>query len=84
MTPETLQGWLQVGVSGLLLAALFLGGRGLWVFGWAYSSMVKAYEERLAALEKDRDEWKKLAIHNLQLTAKLTEVSERIVQRTGE
>jgi hypothetical protein len=79
MTPETLQGWLQVGVSGLLLAALFLGGRGLWVFGWAYSSMVKAYEERLAALEKDRDEWKHIAMHNLQLTAKVVDVAAKAV-----
>jgi hypothetical protein len=79
MTPETLQGWLQVGVSGLLLAALFLGGRRLWVFGWSYEALMKQYEERLAALEKDRDEWKKLAMHNLQLTAKLTEVAERAV-----
>jgi hypothetical protein len=79
MSPETLQGWLQVGVSGLLLAALFLGGRKLWVFGWQWSAMQEQYEERLAALEKDRDEWKKLAMHNLQLTAKLTEVAERAV-----
>jgi hypothetical protein len=84
MTPETLQGWLQVGVSGLLLVALFLGGRKLWVFGWQFADMAKQYEERIAALERDRDEWKKLAMHNLQLTAKLTEVGERIVERTGE
>jgi hypothetical protein len=77
MTPEAIQGWLQVGAAGLLVAALFLGGRKLWVFGWQYQAMVAQYEERLETCRKDRDEWKHLAMRTLQLQAKLTEVAEK-------
>ncbi len=66
MTPEQIQGWLQIGLGGLMLAALFLGYRRIWVFGW-YA----------ADLEKQRDEWKQMAIGGLEAAAEVARAARK-------
>jgi hypothetical protein len=65
VTPEQIQGWLQLGLGGLMLAALFLGHRRIWVFGSFYSAM-----------EKDRDEWKAIALQGLQTARDVAEAAK--------
>lgn len=66
MTPEVLQGWLQIGLGGLLLAALVFGYRRIWVWGWLYEDVVK-----------QRDEWKQMAIHGLEAAAEVAKAAKR-------
>lgn len=73
MTPEQLQGWLQVGLGGLMLMALFLGFRKIWVWGW-YA----------ADLERQRDEWKAMAIGGLKAAADVAEAARQHTTFTAE
>lgn len=60
------QGWLQLGVGGLALAALFLGYKRIWVFGW-----------QLSAAETDRDFWRGVALNLLKVNDKAITVAEK-------
>lgn len=73
MTPEQLQSWLQLGIGGIMLGALFLGFKRIWVWGW-YA----------AALEKERDEWKAMAIHGLQAALDVAQASKKHTTLTPE
>lgn len=73
MTPEQLQGWLQLGIGGLMLAALFLGFRRIWVFGWLYDGAIK-----------DRDEWKTLALKAMGNTQDVAEAAKAHTTFTPE
>jgi hypothetical protein len=68
VTPEQIQGWLQIGLGGIMLAALFMGYRRIWVFGWLYTEAVK-----------DRDEWKALALGRLTSDADVASSARRFV-----
>jgi len=57
---------LQLGLGGLMLVALFLGFRRIWVWGW-YAT----------ALEKERDEWKQMALGGLKAAADLAQASKK-------
>ena len=48
----------DITVAGLLGFVLYGGWRRWWVWGWAYKDVL----ERLATLERDRDEWKFMAM----------------------
>lgn len=56
-----------------MLAALFLGYRRIWVFGW-YA----------ADLEKQRDEWKTMAIHGLQAAIEVAQAAKQHTTFTPE
>lgn len=64
MTPDQIQGWLQIGVGGLLLLALFAGFKRVWVWGWMYAEM-----------QRDRDEWKAIALRALPVVDKAVTVA---------
>lgn len=51
------------GVVGVLLVILWGGVRKWWVFGWRYTE-----------LEKERDEWKALALRSTNLAESLSEL----------
>jgi hypothetical protein len=51
-----------------MLAALFLGYKRIWVFGWLYLEVVK-----------DRDEWKALALGRLTSDADVATTARRFV-----
>ena len=73
MTPEQIQGWLQLGLGGIMLAALFLGYRKIWVWGWYATD-----------LEHQRDEWKQMAIHGLEAAASVAQAATRHTTLTSE
>lgn len=56
-----------------MLAALFLGFRKIWVWGW-YS----------AQLERERDEWKAMALKGLQTAADMAQAGKQHTQLTPE
>jgi hypothetical protein len=68
VTPEQIQGWLQLGLGGFMLAALFLGYKRVWVFGSYYAEAVK-----------DRDEWKALALGRLTTDANVAQAARQAV-----
>ncbi|HWF66551.1 MAG TPA: hypothetical protein VN670_04570 [Acidobacteriaceae bacterium] len=53
------------GIATLLGIVIFGGVKRIWVFGWQYSE-----------LEKDRDRWMGIAMDNLKLASKATEVAK--------
>jgi hypothetical protein len=74
MNFETIQGWLQLGVGGLLLAALFLGARRFWVFGWVHREIVERLEKEVETMTIDRNYWRDVALRG-------TNVAETVVRR---
>jgi hypothetical protein len=68
MTAEQIQGWLQLGLGGTMLAALFLGYKRVWVFGSYYTEAIK-----------DRDEWKALALGRLTNDANVASAARAFV-----
>jgi hypothetical protein len=69
VSPESIQLWLQLGLGGLMLMALFLGFRRIWVFGSFYSEM-----------QADRDQWKAVALRSLMTAEKSVHVAETAVK----
>lgn len=53
----------QGGVLGLLFFILVGGYRQWWVFGWQY----KESEERIEKTERERDDWRDIALHGTNL-----------------
>lgn len=66
MTPDQAQSWLQIGVGGLILVALFLAYKRIWVWGW-----------QLQQTEKERDEWKAMALDGLKAAADVAQASRK-------
>lgn len=66
MTPEAIQGWLQIGVAGFLLVALLLGHRRVWVWGWL-----------LVSVEADRNFWRDIALRSMGHAEKAIGVAAR-------
>lgn len=62
-----------LGVTGLLFAALFGLYKKWWVPGWAYRE-----------LERERDEWKQMAIHGLEAAAEVAQAAKRHTTFTPE
>jgi hypothetical protein len=73
VSPEQIQGWLQLGLGGLMLVALFLGHRRIWVFGWL---LIEA-ETRLDEMQADRDFWRNTALKAMGHTDKAMDVAKK-------
>lgn len=69
MSPRDL---IDLGIAGLLLAALFGGAKGVWVYGRVHQEMIDHLTRRIDELVRERDEWKRLALRG-------TEVAEKAV-----
>jgi hypothetical protein len=52
--------FLDLGVAGLILAAIILGWRRYWVFGWKYEEVVR-----------ERDAWREIALRSLGVAEQL-------------
>lgn len=63
----------QGGVLGLLGLLIFGGYRKWWVFGWQY----KDAEERTTKAEKERDDWRDLALHGTTLAEQTVDLFRR-------
>jgi hypothetical protein len=51
------------GLVGVLVAILIAGMKGYWVWGWSYKECL----ERERQLRQERDEWRDLAVHGMDL-----------------
>lgn len=81
-----LESWLQIGVGGLMLAALVLGYRKIWVWGWIYQEKAR-----------EASEWKGLYLTSIRhaedvavaarqhttLTPEEADVALRIIREAG-
>ena len=72
--PDQVQGWLQLGLGGLLLMTLVLGHRRLWVFGWVLEESAKDLEE----MRIDRDFWRDTALQSIRHTDKALDVAGKV------
>lgn len=63
----------QGGVLGLLMFIMIGGYRQWWVFGWQY----KESEERTEKAEKERDDWRDLALHGTNLAEQTVDLFRR-------
>jgi hypothetical protein len=67
----------SVGVVGILVVAMYGGYKKWWVFGWNY----RESEERTQKAEKERDDWRDLALHGTNLAEQTVDLFRR--SRTG-
>lgn len=51
----------------MLLFMAFSGAKGWWVFKWVYDTIVMLLKERIAIVEKERDDWKEIALGGLEV-----------------
>jgi hypothetical protein len=72
--PDQIQGWLQLGLGGLLLMTLVLGHRRLWVFGWVLEEASKDLDE----MRIDRDFWRDTALKSIRHTDKALDVADKV------
>lgn len=63
----------QGGVLGLLFFILIGGYRKWWVFGWLYSES----EDRTKKAERERDDWRDLALHGTSLAEQTVDLFRR-------
>lgn len=63
----------QAGVLGLLGIVIFGGYRQWWVFGWQY----KEAKARIDKAEKERDDWRDLALHGTSLAEQTVDLFRR-------
>lgn len=56
----------NVSIGVLLIAILYLGMRGDWVYGKEYEGMKASYEKQLATALSERDKWMSVALEGLQ------------------
>ena len=60
MDVSEINSFLDLGIAGLILAAILLGWRRYWVFGWKYEEVVK-----------ERDAWREIALRSLGVAEQL-------------
>lgn len=63
----------QIGVLGVLTVVLYGGYKRWWVFGWIYQQS----EIRVEKLEKERDDWRDLALHGTTLAEQTVDLFRR-------
>lgn len=63
----------QISVVSLLTIVLFGGYRKWWVFGWIYRDA----EARTVKLEKERDDWRDLALRGTGLIEQTVDLFKR-------
>lgn len=78
----------QLGIAGLLLAAISSLVGGLWYPATAYNQMKAQYEERLnqaaehlAFMREDRDEYRKLVLELLPINREALKLAEQTAKR---
>jgi hypothetical protein len=52
----------ETGLLGILIAILIGGWKRWWIFGWQHREACQHYEDELAQLRHEREEWKQMAI----------------------
>jgi len=60
MVVSEISSFLDLGIAGLILAAIILGWRRYWVFGWKYEEVVR-----------ERDAWREIALRSLGVAEQL-------------
>lgn len=75
----------EAGVIGLLAFVIVAGMRQWWVWGWQYRELITrisalevANDKEKELLRKERNEWRDIALENLNLTTRTVSVAERI------
>ena len=68
--PEWLQAVEHLTVAAGAIVIMWLGFKEVWVFG-------KMHREQLTEIRKDRDEWKELALHQMDVAGRAVKVAER-------
>jgi hypothetical protein len=63
----------QIGVLAYLAITLYGGYKKWWVFGWIYRESL----ERINKLEKERDDWRDLALHGTNLAEQTVDLFRR-------
>lgn len=63
----------QAGVLGFLIVVLYGGYRKWWVFGWIYRDS----EVRTQKIEKERDDWRDIALHGTNLAEQTVDLFRR-------
>jgi hypothetical protein len=63
----------QGGVLGLLIFLVFGGYKQWWVFGWLY----REEKDRTTKAEKERDDWRDLALHGTNLAEQTVDLFRR-------
>lgn len=63
----------SIGLGGGLIIALFGGYKKWWVFGWIY----REEQERTAKLERERDDWRDLALRGTGLVEQTVDLFKR-------
>jgi hypothetical protein len=63
----------QGGVLGILIFMVFGGYKQWWVFGWTY----REEKERTSKAEKERDDWRDLALHGTNLAEQTVDLFRR-------
>jgi hypothetical protein len=83
----------DIGVVSLLLMIFYGGYKGFWEWGRTHREQLEdlhrqlseqrtQYEGMLLKAEKDRDEWKTMAINATDIGKRITSVAEKSVQTT--
>lgn len=67
MSPEVIQEWIRLGMLGLVLAAMVLGAREVWVFGWVHRRALADRERECNELRTDRNFWRDIALRALNV-----------------
>jgi hypothetical protein len=60
---ELIKAVSDLGVIGILVAVIFGGYRGWWVFGWQFKDL----KQREKAATKERDDWRDLALRGTNI-----------------
>lgn len=75
---DTLKYVSQIGVLGLLIIVLYGGYKRLWVWGWLY----REQEARINKLERERDDWRDIALHGTTLAEATVDLFHRSRSQT--
>jgi hypothetical protein len=70
---EALKYVSQAGVLGFLIIVLYGGYKKWWVFGWLY----RESEARTVKTEKERDDWRDIALHGSTIAEKTVDLFKR-------
>jgi hypothetical protein len=62
----------DLGITGIVLLAFIGGFRRWWVFGWIY-------EQRTAEIERDRDEWRRIALSGMDIGKRGTQIASDVI-----
>lgn len=78
MTPKEL---LDMGITGILIAIILSGARGLWVYGRTYQERTQSLMSRIEELKQERDEWRRMALKGSDVAEKAVDA---VAKKGGE